>query len=109
MKKFIIIITGLLICNQLVFAQHEHHAKDTVPVKKETIKKIPSDKKKMDHTDHSMQRMDDMKALPSHAFSRNLPMSRNGSGTAWNPDSSPMYMWMKQTNKTDWMFHGNIF
>ncbi|MGZ8509673.1 MAG: hypothetical protein ACXWWA_04825 [Chitinophagaceae bacterium] len=109
MKKFIIIITGLLISNQLVFAQHEHHAKDTVPVKKETIKKKPSDKKKMDHTDHSMQRMDDMKALPSHAFSRNLPMSRNGSGTAWNPDSSPMYMWMKQTAKTDWMFHGNIF
>jgi hypothetical protein len=28
----------------------------------------------------------------SHAYSRNLPMSLNGSGTAWNPDQTPMYM-----------------
>lgn len=114
MKKFIIIITGLLLYNQFVFAQHEHHAKDTVPVKKDTLKKKPSDNKRMDHADHSMHDMDNMKAIPSHSFSRNLPMSRNASGTAWNPDASPMYMWMKQTPKTDpmaigWMFHGNIF
>jgi hypothetical protein len=106
MKKFSIIIIGLLLYNQIVFAQHEHHAKDTVPVKKDTLKKKPSDNKRMDHADHSMH---DMKTMPSHSFSRNLPMSRNSSGTAWNPDSSPMYMWMKQTDKTDWMFHGNIF
>jgi hypothetical protein len=111
MKTFIIAIIGLLVIfNQSVFAQHEHHTKkDTVPVKKQTLKKKPSAMKKMDHVDHSMHDRDSMKSMPSHAFSRNLPMSRNGSGTAWNPDSSPMYMWMKQTDKTDWMFHGNIF
>jgi len=36
-------------------------------------------------------------------------MSRNGSGTGWNPDASPMYMWMRSTGKTDWMFHGSLF
>lgn len=110
MKTFIIILSGLLILNQSVFAQHEHHTiKDTVPVKKDTLKKRVSEMKKMDHTDHSMHDMDNMKSMPSHSFSRNLPMNRNASGTAWNPDASPMYMWMKQTAKTDWMFHGNVF
>ncbi|WP_246558935.1 hypothetical protein [Hymenobacter piscis] len=48
--------------------------------------------------------MDDI----SHAYSRNLPMSRNGSGTAWNPDNMPMYMWMH--HKGQWMImnHGAI-
>ena len=55
MKKFIIIITGLLLYNQFVFAQHEHHAKDTVPVKKDTLKKMSPDKKKMDHADPDLK------------------------------------------------------
>jgi hypothetical protein len=109
MKTFIIAITALVIFSQLVFAQHEHHPKkDTVPVKKDTLKEKPSEMKKMDHAGHSSHDMTSM-SMPSHAYSRNLPMSRNSSGTAWNPDSSPMYMWTKQTGKTDWMFHGNIF
>jgi hypothetical protein len=110
MKTLVIWLIGLVLFNQTGFAQHEHHGvKDTVPVKKDTVTHNSGGVKKMDHTDHSIHGMDNMKAVPSHAFSRNLPMSRHGSGTAWNPDSSPMYMWMKQTNKTDWMFHGNIF
>lgn len=45
----------------------------------------------------------------SHAFSRNLPMSRNASGTGWLPDESPMYGYMFHRN--DWMFmlHYNLF
>lgn len=44
----------------------------------------------------------------SHAYSRNLPMARNGSGTAWNPDNTPMYMWMH--HKGSWMImnHGAV-
>ncbi len=102
MKKILLIATIVLI-NQLPgAAQHEHHPmpKDTVPVKKDTLGKKPAGKKTGDHSQHSM---------PSHAFSRNLPMSRNGSGTGWNPDASPMYMWTRSTKKTDWMFHGNLF
>lgn len=45
----------------------------------------------------------------SHAFSLNLPMNRNGSGTGWLPDESPMYGVMKHSK--DWMFmmHGSLF
>lgn len=36
-------------------------------------------------------------------------MSRNGSGTSWMPDGSPMYMYMKNSRNSTWMFHGNVF
>ena len=45
----------------------------------------------------------------SHSFSRNLPMSRDGSGTSWMPDASPMYAYMIMKEKTMIMLHGNIF
>ena len=103
MKTIIAFVTiCMLMFTNAGFAQHEHHQKDTVLVKKDTGKA-------MDHSDHSMHDKSDVDGMPTHAFSRNLPMSRNGSGTAWSPDNSPMYMWMKQGTKTDWMFHGNVF
>src|SRR5678816_2140092 len=45
----------------------------------------------------------------SHVYSLNLPMGRNGSGTAWLPDASPMYAYM--FHKKEWMFmlHENLF
>ena len=45
----------------------------------------------------------------SHAFSLSLPMNRNGSGTGWLPDASPMYGYMLHRNKWMFMFHGNVF
>src|SRR4051812_5336687 len=50
----------------------------------------------------------------SSAFSPNLPMSRDGSGTSWQPDSSPMMMYMKMFGMvthgmTSLMVHGNVF
>src|SRR5690606_23359410 len=45
----------------------------------------------------------------SHAFSRRLPMNRNGSGTAWLPDNSPLFGYMIHTRKWMYMFHGNLF
>lgn len=113
MKSLFILILVLLLTAYFGFAQHEHHQqpvqKDTLPDRADTVKQKPVSRNKMDHTDHSMHDMGNMNTMPSHAYSRNLPMSRNGSGTGWNPDASPMYMWMRQGNKTDWMFHGNIF
>lgn len=44
----------------------------------------------------------------THAFSLSLPMSRNGSGTGWLPDASPMYGYMLHSEKWMYMFHGNI-
>jgi len=45
----------------------------------------------------------------SHAYSLNLPMNRNGSGTGWLPDASPMYGYMFHTPKWMYMLHGNFF
>jgi len=46
-----------------------------------------------------------------HAMTRvlGIPMSRAGSGTAWLPDSTPMYMQHGQLGSWDLMLHGNIF
>jgi hypothetical protein len=45
----------------------------------------------------------------SHAYSLNLPMSRNGSGTGWLPDASAMYGYMFHTPRWMYMLHGNFF
>lgn len=43
------------------------------------------------------------------SFSPNLPMNRDGSGTAWQPDQSPVMMYMKMYPKTSLMLHGAVF
>lgn len=65
----------------------------------------------MHMNDTTMQMDYDSMDMPpmSHAFSLNLPMSRNGSGTGWLPDSTPMYGYMFHSKKWMYMLHGNIF
>ncbi len=41
-------------------------------------------------------------------YSLSLPMNRDGSGTAWLPDASPMYGLMLSSGKWMYMLHGNI-
>jgi hypothetical protein len=81
-------------------AQHEHHMpmKDTIKTGKDT----------MMHQDHSMMEHMNMNNM-SHAFSLNLPMNRNGSGTGWLPDASPMNGKMYHSKKWMYMLHGNLF
>jgi hypothetical protein len=121
MKRIIPVIVISFLTSS-AYSQHEHHnMPDTLPKKQVAPKKqVPAKKKvlpkrqdtmqmkpAMDKTmDHSMHAIS---SIPSQAYSRNLSMSRNGSGTGWNPDAGPMYMWMKSTDKTDWMFHGSLF
>ncbi|MDO7854448.1 hypothetical protein [Hymenobacter convexus] len=45
----------------------------------------------------------------SHALSRNLPMNRNGSGTSWHPDETPMYMWMQHKGPWMLMYHAGAY
>lgn len=111
MKYVLYFLAGsMLLISVAASAQHEQHhptapARDTMP-KKDTPVKMDHHHQPatMDHSEHQS-----LHTMPSHAYSRNLPMNRNASGTAWNPDASPMYMWMRKGAKTDWMFHGNIF
>jgi hypothetical protein len=59
--------------------------------------------------DSGMAMMADMAVVPmTHAYSLHLPMSRNGSGTAWLPDASPMYGIMMHSSRWMYMFHGSI-
>lgn len=93
---FVVFITFLGACST-VNAQHDHSGmKDSAT-----------------HRSHGSMPMKDMGGdgmnAMTHAISRNLPMSRNGSGTGWLPDASPMYGYM--FHKAGWMMmaHGNIF
>lgn len=92
---FFAIVSSLFVTAS--YAQHDHHKtpqKDTVPVHK---------------TDTSMHQHHASDVPMTHAFSLNLPMTRNGSGTGWLPDASPMYGYMFHTPKWMYMLHGSIF
>ena len=43
------------------------------------------------------------------AYSLNLPMSRNGSGTSWLPDATTMRGYRVHSGEWMFMFHGDIF
>ena len=90
MKKLAVLAVAGLIALQ-VSAQEHHQHSDTSRLRSETT---PTDGDGM---------------LMSHAYSLNLPMSRNSSGTAWQPDLSPMYMYMRGNARQNLMVHGNIF
>jgi hypothetical protein len=99
-------ILGLGMISAPVFAQHEHHqqpAKDTV--------NHEMHEKKADHETMNHSKMDHsgMQHQMTHSFSLSLPMTRNGSGTGWQPDATPMYAYMKHGDKWNYMLHGSIF
>lgn len=67
-------------------------------------------KKSMNIADSTMpgMQMDKMSMMMSSSQSRNLPMARDGSGTSWLPDASPVYGIMIHSNQWSYMVHGNI-
>src|SRR5215212_5367831 len=104
MKKTIkLLVLGILFSvSANTFGQHDHHnhADTAKPESKH-------DMANMDSTHHH-KTGGDMPPM-THAFSLNLAMTRNGSGTGWLPDSTPMYGYMVHGKKWMYMFHGNIF
>ena len=62
------------------------------------------------HMDHGVFVMhdDEMFIRLGQSESNLVPMSRMGSGTSWQPDSSPMPMMHKQSGEWLLMFHYNF-
>ncbi|OQP61450.1 hypothetical protein A3860_05575 [Niastella vici] len=105
MFKAIIIFIVFCSLSAAAFSQHEHHmpaGNHPATMKKDTTK--PAMEHNMD------MHMEMNREVPmSHAFSLNLPMNRNGSGTGWLPDASPMYGYMLHSKNWMYMIHGSIF
>lgn len=107
----ILALAGFIATALSVSAQHEHQQKpekDTTTQEKHNHKKMPDDDEKtvvsaMSHPGMSHG------AHMSHNFSLSLPMTRNGSGTGWQPDATPMYAYMKHSDKWNYMLHGSLF
>ena len=125
MKKILLAVAFAITMTMVTQAQehqHGHTKKETAPVK-DTVPKKKVEAAAHDHATHDHGAQQKQATQPhqkqagedhsahnmTHAFSRNLPMNRNGSGTGWLPDESPMYGYMK--HKGDWMYmlHGNLF
>lgn len=68
--------------------------KAKMPPARKMMRQDSMDHAAMNHAMHDMMAMHQGMSMMSHLYSRNLPMSRNASGTAWHPDQTPMYMYM---------------
>jgi hypothetical protein len=104
MKRFYLGMVSMLIFCLSSFGQHEHSMKHDSSMQRMK----GNDSMPMQH-DMNMQEEMDMGHGMNHSFSLNLPMNRNGSGTGWLPDASPMYGYMFHANKWMYMLHGNLF
>jgi len=96
--KFSLLMLAFLSGALKAYSQHEMHDRsDSAKKDSSTLLQVF---RKIDnmHTDIPM----------SNSHSLNLPMQRNGSGTSWLPDASPMYGIMMHSKKWMYMIHGNI-
>jgi hypothetical protein len=106
MKIYISLLIALLPA-ATVYAQHDHMKMDSVAHVEYRKKMNPPDSrhqlKKKAHADTAALMM------MSSQLSRDLPMNRNGSGTSWVPDETPVYGYMIHGKKWMSMVHGNVF
>lgn len=107
MKKLFLMATSLLVW-QVGFAQHEYHNQADSIVHSQHRKQMNPpeyrrrfEKATMADTGSSM--------MMSSQLSRDLPMNRNGSGSSWVPDETPVYGYMVHGKKWMSMVHGNFF
>ncbi|GAB2541529.1 hypothetical protein [Spirosoma aerophilum] len=102
-----------------VTASAQHHEGMTMPAQPKADTTKPMDHSMhggMDMSSHqgmamdsSMGRLNDGLTMDTsmgmtHSLSRYLPMNRNGSGTSWHPDNTPMYAYMSQPTPSGWSF-----
>jgi len=61
------------------------------------------------HTHHETMEMPGDSMQMTSSFSLHLPMERDGSGTSWQPDETPMMAHMYMKGNTSLMVHGAVF
>ena len=96
MKLFKILLLFAVLGASTAFAQKK-------PMKKDTSMKG------MDMGDMKMDSGSMMSMKMNSQYSLDLPMSRDGSGTSWVPDETPMYAYMIHGEKWMTMIHGSFF
>jgi hypothetical protein len=94
--KILLIVDLTIILSFSASAQHKHI------LSRDSTQNAQADTIHLNDMNHNMENM-------SHAYSLNLPMNRNGSGTGWLPDASPMWGNMFHSNKWMFMLHYNAF
>ena len=105
MRKYLLMIVLLALHTRL----HAQHDMNNMPGMKHD--KVDDEEKEEVNEDdaeeiyHKIMKMGSM----SSGLSRSLPMTRDGSGTSWQPDAAPMYGYMTHAKKWMFMFHGDIF
>jgi hypothetical protein len=105
MKKYILAIAVILFALALRAQDMNHmqHMQKDTAAKKTMQHDHAAMMRNMQHdTTHKMGMM-------TSQFSLGLPMNRDGSGTSWVPDETPMYMYMIHGKKWMHMVHGSIF
>ncbi|OQP59037.1 hypothetical protein [Niastella populi] len=109
MNRIVMLMLVMIGMSISLFAQHERHE---MPAGKKPPENDTSGNMHRHHRGHNRNidtGMHPGKIPMSHSFSLNLPMNRNGSGTGWLPDASPMYGYMIHSGKWMHMVHGSIF
>jgi hypothetical protein len=104
MNRYMMIIAVLVLATTAraqQMGEMQHMQKDTSqkPPKHDHAKMMAE--MQHDTTHHNM-------AMTSQ-FSLDLPMNRDGSGTSWVPDETPMYMYIMHGKKWMHIFHGSFF
>jgi hypothetical protein len=111
MKKYFMLIVALMAATG-AFAQHHHMEKDTGKMKMPMAPKAkPAKKMDMDGMDMGDMKMDSPMhhMMMTSQYSLDLPMNRDGSGTSWVPDATPMYAYMIHSKGWMSMVHGSFF
>ncbi len=108
MRIFSLLIVILLLCGLHASAQYDTRIKH-IPKHK------PTDSADYDDGDDDMDDEMDMsdqhrkmRSMPA-ALSLYQPMNRNGSGTSWLPDATPMYGYLQHYKEWMFLFHGDVF
>jgi hypothetical protein len=109
MKKYFFMLVALTVISRPVQAQHTMHGMEhnNHTMHGMEHKHTAADSNKTAH-DTGMHMHGNHSGMHS-ALSVSLPMSRDGSGTAWNPDMSPMYGYMAHKGNWMFMFHGDLY